>query len=107
MSLKSNLIGVAVLLAGGIGAVNVLSAKETAKAASAAPIVLSYATDVKVTATAAVASQPVAPKHEARRDVPGVDCAKQAWPHVARECLAAAEGTPVRKVSRTISLAGR
>lgn len=52
------------------------------------------------------AAQPAQAAHAAA-EKPAVDCTTQAWPYVARECLAAANGTPVRKVARTITASGR
>ena len=54
---------------------------------------------------AAVQAPAVAAEPSAKPASP--DCAKQAWPYVARECLAAADGTPVRQVSRTIAIVAR
>lgn len=34
----------------------------------------------------------------------GETCRNHAWPNIARECLVAAEGTPVRNVVRTITV---
>lgn len=34
-------------------------------------------------------------------------CSGGTWPYVARECLAAAQGTPERKVVRTIAITAR
>jgi hypothetical protein len=44
---------------------------------------------------------------QASANQPAPDCTKQAWPYVARECLAAADGTPVRQVTRTIAIVAR
>jgi hypothetical protein len=35
------------------------------------------------------------------------DCAGQAWPNIARDCLAPADGTPARKVVRMITVETR
>lgn len=37
----------------------------------------------------------------------GESCRAQAWPNIARECLVAAEGTPVRNMVRTITVETR
>ena len=59
-------------------------------------------------AVAAPVSAPPTPAvMAAMTEKPAVDCTRQAWPYVARECLSAAEGTPTRKVARTITTAGR
>lgn len=39
------------------------------------------------------------------RVLPG--CAGQTWPHIARECLSAASGTPARSVTRTVQISPR
>ena len=64
--------------------------------ASAAELAPASRAAVQAPAVAADASKPASP-----------DCTKQAWPYVARECLAAADGTPVRQVSRTIAIVAR
>ena len=35
------------------------------------------------------------------------NCAGQTWPYVARDCIAAADGAPARKVVRTITIERR
>ena len=37
----------------------------------------------------------------------GHDCAAQAWPHIARDCLTANDGTPIRTAVRTITIESR
>jgi hypothetical protein len=91
MNTNSKLAGIAVSLALALGGFGLLGLGESTPA-FAAPAVATPAQ------TAAVASSPVAEK-------PAADCAKQAWPYVARECLSAAQGTPVRNVTRTITAA--
>ncbi len=89
MYITSKLAGIAVSLALALGGFAALGLSETAPA-FAAPAVASPA---QPTVVAAVAEKPAA------------DCARQAWPYVARECLSAAQGTPVRNVTRTITAA--
>jgi hypothetical protein len=91
MNITSKLAGMAVSLALALGGFGLSGLGETAPA-FAAPAIASP------TQPAAVAALPVAEK-------PAADCAKQAWPYVARECLSAAQGTPVRNVTRTITAA--
>ena len=58
-------------------------------------------------AAAELAPQTTRAAMQATANQPAPDCTKQAWPYVARECLAAADGTPVRQVSRTIAIVAR
>lgn len=57
--------------------------------------------------TGAAASELKVVAQTPAKEAAAPDCTKQAWPYVARECLAAADGTPVRQVSRTIAIVAR
>jgi hypothetical protein len=92
MNTTSKLVGIALAAAVAVGGFGILGAGESTPA-FAAPAV-------------ATPAQPSAAV-QATVEKPAADCAKEAWPYVARECLAAADGTPVRKVSRTITTNGR
>ena len=86
------LAGMAAALAGALVGFGLLGAGESTHA---------FAAPVAAASPAAAADETARPAAEKR------DCAKQAWPYLAPECLAAAAGTPVRRVSRIIALAPR
>lgn len=46
------------------------------------------------------AASPTLVKPEAGKAAVNPECAKQAWPHVTPDCLAAAQGAPPRQVRR-------
>lgn len=101
MSMNIKLIGIAISLTAALGGFGLLGAGESTPAV-AAPAVLAHAAPAALDAKPAEA-RPVEASLGIVQDKPAIDCTKQAWPYVARECLAAAEGTPVRKVTRTIT----
>jgi hypothetical protein len=101
MSMNIKLIGIAVSLTAALGGFGLLGAGESTRAV-AAPAVVAHAAPAALDAKP-VEARPVEAAIGAVQDKPAIDCTKQAWPYVARECLAAAEGTPVRKVTRTIT----
>jgi len=39
--------------------------------------------------------------------VPVTDCGRQDWPYIAQDCLVSADGSPVRKVNRVITIERR
>ncbi|NNM73035.1 hypothetical protein [Enterovirga aerilata] len=102
MSSKLKLAGMAAGFAATMAGIGLIGAGESTPAA-AAPAAAAYAAPPQARP---VESPPAVVTQEAAAR-PAVDCARQAWPYVARECLAAADGTPVRKVSRTITASGR
>ena len=99
------LIGIAATLTAGMTGVMLLGLSESTPASAAAPnAVLAYAPD-PAPAARPVEARPTGAIHDGLQSAPADHCARQAWPHVAPECLSAAAGTPSRKVSRTITLA--
>ena len=105
MSTNVKLIGIAVALTAALGGFGFLGAGES-NPAVAAPAVVAYATPPALGAAPGEAV-PAPGAKAAVQDKPAIDCTKQAWPYVPRECLAAASGTPVRNVTRTIAAATR
>jgi hypothetical protein len=105
MSTNVKLIGIAVALTAALGGFEFLGPGES-NPAIAAPVVVAYAAPP---AQGAVPGEAVAAQGSkgAVQEKPYVDCTKQVWPYVLRECLAAASGTPVRNVTRTIAAATR
>ena len=94
------------------GARSTIIAPESAKpfqhripqdATGGAPIVIAYASTGTERATPVRTSG----KGDRMRVEPVTSCAGQAWPHIARDCLAAAEGSPVRQVSRDVTFEPR
>lgn len=88
---KLALVGVAVA-AGVVSSLGALSARET-QPVSAEPVVT-----VSLASNNVVTTQPAV-----QQSAPDLSCAKQAWPYVTADCIAAAQGTPARQV-RQISL---
>ena len=105
MSLNIKLIGIAVSLTAALGGFGLLGAGESTPAV-AAPAVVAYATPSALSTKPADA-RPADASTGTVQDKPAIDCTKQAWPYVPRECLAAAQGTPIRKVTRTITADAR
>jgi hypothetical protein len=91
---------------------------QAAKEAPSAKIYTERLSDApqRAKAVAVHASGPSAPegeqsvrgsKGDSLRKAQPAGCANQAWPHIARECLTAANGTPVRSGVRTITVEQR
>ena len=100
MVTKIRLVGIALTVAAGLGGFGVLSGGDAAPA-MAAPGAAAQAT------VAAVPGPVPAATVQGATVQPTVDCAKQAWPYVARECLSAVDGTPARKVTRVVTTTAR
>ena len=102
MVTQIRLIGITLAVAAGIGGFGFLSGGDSAPAMAAPAATAQPAIPaVSVSNPAPAASvQDTAAK-------PAVDCAKQAWPYVARECLSAVEGTPTRTVTRVVTTTAR
>ena len=100
------LIGIAATLTAGLAGFTLLGVGESTTASAAPAATLAYAADPAPTSKP-VEALPAESAREGVRNAPANSCAKQAWPYVAPECLSAAAGTPVRKVTRTIAAATR
>jgi hypothetical protein len=51
--------------------------------------------------------QPVADGRKGDKLPVSEDCTRQGWPYLSQECLVSADGNPVRKVSRVITIERR
>jgi hypothetical protein len=96
------LIGIATTLTAGLAGFTLLGLGDSSPASASPAVSLAYAAD-PAPATKPVEARPTEAVRDGVRSAPSDSCAKQVWPYVAPECLSAAAGTPVRKVSRTIT----
>lgn len=85
---KLAVVGLAVA-AGIASSLGALSARETQPVSAETSVTGSVATDNGLAAKVAV-----------QKSASELGCAKQAWPYVTADCIAAAQGTPARQVRR-------